>query len=117
MDVFLWVGALMSAVGRGLLAGLAGTAAMTLTQLMEMKLTGRAPSATPAEAAGKVLGVQPRGPREKVRFANIVHWAYGTTWGALRGVGVQRSLVWTSCITSSTQRSRAWSMSASLDDL
>lgn len=75
-----------AAVGRGLVAGAAGTALMTVATTVEMKLRGRAPSAVPADAATKVLGVEPTGEREKERFSNLVHWAYGTAWGSLRGL-------------------------------
>lgn len=80
------MGEAASAVGRGLLAGFVGTAAMTVSSTVEMKLRGREGSSAPAEAAGKVLGVQPTGDREKARFSNIVHWGYGTSWGAVRGL-------------------------------
>jgi hypothetical protein len=73
-------------VGKGLLAGAAGTAAMTLSSMIEAKLREREPSDAPAQAAGKVLGVQPRDPEGKERFSNFVHWAYGTGWGAVRGL-------------------------------
>ncbi|HSH59007.1 MAG TPA: hypothetical protein VK988_05070 [Acidimicrobiales bacterium] len=75
-----------AAVGKGLLAGMVGTAAMTLSSTAEMKLRGRAPSSAPADAAAKVLGVEPTGDQEKARFSTVVHWAYGTGWGALRGL-------------------------------
>ncbi len=75
-----------AAVGKGLLAGMVGTAAMTLSSTAEMKLRGRAPSSAPADAAAKVLGVEPRGDQEKARFSTVVHWAYGTGWGAVRGL-------------------------------
>ncbi len=71
-------------VGRGLLAGLAGTAAISLSQAIERRLTKREPSTAPADAAGKVLGVRPRHLAGKARFAHIVHWAYGTSWGLFR---------------------------------
>jgi hypothetical protein len=71
-------------VGKGLLAGLAGTAAMTLSSTLEMKLRRRPSSTAPADAAGKVLGVQPRDEAGKKRFATAVHWAYGTAWGLAR---------------------------------
>lgn len=75
-----------SAVGRGLFAGAAGTAAMTLSSTLEAKLRDRESSTAPADAAGKVLGVQPRDPQGKARFSNVVHWGYGTSWGAVRGL-------------------------------
>jgi len=59
---------------------------MTISSTIEMKLQGREASSAPADAAAKVLGVEPKGEAEKARFANVVHWAYGTSWGALRGL-------------------------------
>lgn len=74
------------AVGRGLLAGAFGTAAMTVSSTVEAKLRERGSSSAPADAAGKVLGVQPRDEEGKARFSTIVHWSYGTSWGAMRGL-------------------------------
>ncbi len=79
-------GDVAGAVGRGLVAGIAGTALMTLSSTVEMKLAGREASSAPADAAAKVLGVEPTGKAEKARFATVVHWAYGTSWGVLRGL-------------------------------
>jgi hypothetical protein len=73
-------------VGKGLVAGVVGTAAMTISSTIEEKLSGREPSDTPAKAAGKVLGVQPRDPAGRARFSNFAHWGYGTSWGAVRGL-------------------------------
>lgn len=74
------------AVGRGLLAGAIGTAAMTVSSTAEMKMRGRGGSSAPSDAAGKVLGVQPRNPAGEARFANVAHWGYGTALGAIRGL-------------------------------
>lgn len=79
-------GDVAAAVGKGLLAGLVGTVAMTLSSTAEAKLRGRGSSSAPADAAAKVLGVEPKGDREKARFATVVHWGYGTGWGAVRGL-------------------------------
>lgn len=79
-------GDLAAAVGKGLVAGVAGTAAMTLSSTIEMKLTGRSASSAPADVASKVLGIEPKGEREKARFSTVVHWAYGTSWGSVRGL-------------------------------
>src|SRR3954465_7736232 len=75
---------IVTAIGKGLVSGLVGTAAITLSQMIEMKLSKRAPSSAPADAAGKVLGVRPRGPKERERFSNTVHWGYGIAWGLAR---------------------------------
>lgn len=78
--------ALPAAIGEGLAAGAAGTAAMTLSSTLEMRWRRREPSTVPARAAARVLGVQPAGEAEGRRFATIVHWGYGTCWGAVRGL-------------------------------
>jgi hypothetical protein len=75
-----------AAVGKGLFAGAAGTVAMTVSSTLEAKLRERGSSSAPADAAGKVLGVQPRDEAGEARFATVVHWSYGISWGALRGV-------------------------------
>ncbi len=77
---------LAAATAKGLLAGAIGTAAMTMSSTLEMKLRGRQPSSAPADAVAKVLGLEPQGEEEKKRFSNMVHWGYGTSWGALRGL-------------------------------
>lgn len=74
-------------VGRGLAAGLVGTAAMTVSSTLEAKLRKRPASNTPARAAEKVLGIERfESPQAESRFSNLVHWGYGTGWGALRGL-------------------------------
>lgn len=72
--------------GKGLLAGFAGTLAITASQTVEAKIRNRPPSSSPADAAGKVLGVAPTGDAEKQRFSTIVHFGYGTAWGGVRGL-------------------------------
>lgn len=76
---------LAESVGKGISAGAFGTVAMTISSTAEMKLRQRQPSSAPSDAAGKVLGVQPH-PEGKKRFGTAVHYAYGTGWGALRGL-------------------------------
>ncbi|MBA3310687.1 MAG: hypothetical protein H0U28_11665 [Nocardioidaceae bacterium] len=85
-EVALHLGGLAAAVGRGMAAGLAGTAAMTVSSTLEARLRGREASTTPARAASKVLGVAPVDEQGERRFNNLVHWGYGTAWGAVRGV-------------------------------
>src|SRR5881394_1930739 len=71
-------------VGKGLVAGFVGTVALTIASTIEMKLRKRPASTAPADAAGKVLGVRPRDEQGKQRFANVVHFAYGSGWGLAR---------------------------------
>ena len=72
--------------GKGLFAGLAGTAAMTVSSTLEMKLSGRGESTTPAQAAEEVLNVEPPDEEAESRFSDLVHWGYGTGWGGVRGL-------------------------------
>jgi hypothetical protein len=76
-----------AAVGRGLAAGLGGTAAMTVSSTLEMRLRGRGSSSAPADAAAKVLGIEGfADDAAKARFGTIVHWGYGTGWGVARAL-------------------------------
>lgn len=79
------IGGISGDIGRGLAAGLAGTAAMTVSSTIEAKLRHRDSSSAPADAASAVLGVKPIDDHAQQRFNNIVHWGYGTGWGAVRG--------------------------------
>lgn len=72
--------------GVGALAGLAGTAAMTVSSTVEAKLRGRGSSNAPVTAAGVVLGVEPSSEAGRKRFGALVHWGYGTGWGIVRGL-------------------------------
>ena len=74
-------------IGRGVLAGLAGTAAMTVSSTVEAKIRRRAFSTAPADAAAKVLGIAEfRDEGAHARFSNLVHWGYGTGWGVTRAL-------------------------------
>lgn len=79
------VGDVAGAVGKGLAAGVVGTAAMTVSSTIEAKVRKRKGSTAPADAAEQVLGVEPINDAAKARFSNLVHWAYGTSWGGVRG--------------------------------
>jgi hypothetical protein len=79
--------ALASNIGKGLAAGFVGTVAMTLSSTLEARLRKREASSAPADAAAKVLGIREfddDGARK--RFGTLVHWGYGTGWGATRGL-------------------------------
>jgi hypothetical protein len=74
-------------IGRGLVAGFAGTAAMTISSTLEAKLRGRASSSAPARATAKLLGIKEfEDDVAKARFNDLSHWGYGTSWGVLRGL-------------------------------
>jgi hypothetical protein len=74
-------------IGKGLLAGLIGTAAMTVSSTAEARLRKRQPSSAPARATAKVLGIkQFESDIAQARFSDLSHWGYGTSWGMLRGL-------------------------------
>jgi hypothetical protein len=79
----------LGALGRGLLAGAAGTAAMTAAQTALYRAQGSEPSTTPAEVARRVIEGVFRKPvsDERIGLLNTaMHWLYGTSWGAAYGV-------------------------------
>lgn len=72
-------------IGKGLLAGVAGTAAMTVSSTVEQHLRGRAASTAPADATAKVLGISEfADDAARDRFSFLSHWGYGTGWGLVR---------------------------------
>ena len=94
----------LASLGRGVAAGLAGTAAMTAYQLGVAKLRGE-PLATPvphrwadapppaqvAKKAADAVGQGRRFTREDVpALTNAMHWLYGIAWGAVYGLAAGR---------------------------
>ena len=80
------IGEIAAAVGKGLFAGLAGTAVMTVSSTLEAKLSGRGASSTPADAVKSALGVETTSDIAEQRLNTVAHWGYGTGWGAVRGL-------------------------------
>ena len=84
---------LTATLGRGVLAGVAGTVVMTAFQkLVEMPLTGRADSYAPAELAERVLPVRPTTAGGRTALNYAAHFSLGTLWGAAYGVAARRGL-------------------------
>lgn len=79
-------GKLAGGLGSGLLAGCAGTLAITASQKLEMAFTGREPSKTPAKVAEKILDIQPKDEAAESRLVQLVHFGYGTVWGLARPI-------------------------------
>jgi len=98
----------MSSAGNGALAGLTGTAAMTATQAIEMRLSGRPASTVPGQVASRLLRLHPGDDAELSRISRGMHWAHGTTHGLVRAgigalglsgtaaAGAHLALLWTS---------------------
>jgi hypothetical protein len=81
------VGNLASSIGKGLVAGFFGTAAMTVSSSLEARLRQRKPSSAPARATAKALGIATfEDDIAKARFNDLSHWGYGTGWGVVRGL-------------------------------
>lgn len=73
-------------LGIGLVAGLVGTAAITLSQVIVMRIQGRKPSMSPVKAVSQVFGFRPVDPAAEARLNQLAHWGYGTSWGSVRGL-------------------------------
>lgn len=82
-----------SLMGCGLAAGVAGTLVMTAFQkYVEMPLTRRSESFTPADLAGKVLRLHPRTPQGRRRLNYAAHYAIGGAWGTAYGLAAALGL-------------------------
>lgn len=92
------------------MAGFAGTVAITISQIIEMKISGRGSSVAPMTVAGKVMGVEPKGKaalevekqkdgsdkkeevleetveENKGKFSQTIRFTYGSCGGICRGV-------------------------------
>lgn len=94
------VGDAMGDLGRGFLAGMAGTLAITtasttdalVTEAIRARREKRKPSLSlinaivnpwsfSAGVVGKVFGIVPTDPAHERRLGVMAHWEYGSTWG------------------------------------
>lgn len=74
-------------VGVGLVAGFIGTIAITASRALDAKLSGKTePEVGPAKAAEKTFEIEPEDQQAEERLAQLVHWTYGTAFGAARGL-------------------------------
>ncbi len=80
-------------IGRGVLAGIAGTLAMTAFQkFVEMPVTGRGDSYAPANFAQRVLPVHPTSAPGLDRLNWVTHFALGGMWGTAYGIAASAGL-------------------------
>ena len=80
-------------IGRGVVAGLAGTAVMTAFQkFVEMPITGREESFAPANFAAKILPLDPENDQERQRLNWITHFSLGAMWGTAFGIAGRAGL-------------------------
>lgn len=64
------------------IAGLVGTIVMTIGQYIEIAISKRPTSYTPALAVAKIFGIdfESFSEKNKNRFNNLVHYSYGIVW-------------------------------------
>jgi hypothetical protein len=82
----------MAAVARGLVAGLAGVAAMTLSEKIEQLFTGRPNSYVPAHTLERLLGRPHRPDSERTIMNWAMHWGQGIALGTVRGLMADRGV-------------------------
>lgn len=77
---------LVSAAGRGLVAGLVGAAAMTAGEKVEQAVTHRPNSYLPARTLLALLGQHPGDRDRPTAWNHLMHYGTAASVGALRGV-------------------------------
>ena len=77
---------LLAAAGRGVVAGLVGTAVMTAAEKAEQRVTHRPNSYVPARALLTLVGRHPGDDDKPQVWAHAMHWSTGALLGALSGV-------------------------------
>lgn len=71
----------LRSVASALAAGLAGTATMTLAQMIEQSVTGREDSQLPAKGVERATGVEPATGQGEKQLSTATHWLFGTSLG------------------------------------
>ena len=85
-------GSWWQAAALGAVAGVVGTAAMTLAEKAEQGLTGRADSYVPAHTLERLLRWPERPDEERVVLNHAMHWGTGLVVGVLRGIMARAGL-------------------------
>src|SRR5918995_7078981 len=80
------------AVLGGLVAGLAGVAAMTAAEKLEQAVTRRPNSYVPAHTLERLLRLPHKPDAERRRLNWAMHWGQGILLGATRGLMAERGL-------------------------
>lgn len=79
-------------ITRGLLAGLAGVAAMTAAEKLEQVFTGRPNSYVPAHTLERLLGLPHKPDEERLGMNWAMHWGQGVLLGAVRALMAERGV-------------------------
>jgi hypothetical protein len=75
---------------RGLVAGAACVAAMTLTEKVEQAFTRRPNSYVPAHTLERLLTMQSRPDRDRLKLNWVMHWGQGIILGPVRALMARR---------------------------
>ena len=79
----------INAVVSGLVAGLAGVAAMTLAEKLEQSLTKRPNSYVPAHTLERLIGLSHKPDQQRLGLNWTMHWGQGIVLGIARGLMAQ----------------------------
>jgi hypothetical protein len=82
----------LRAIAKGLVAGTAGVAAMTLTEKVEQSITGRPNSYVPAHTLERLLRRPSRPDADRTVMNWTMHWGQGIVLGTVRGVMAGRGV-------------------------
>ncbi len=77
---------LVEVLVKGLAAGVAGTAAMTISEKIEQARSHRADSMVTVEVGAKIVKPPLETGAQAQKLGQVVHWMHGVTWGAVRGL-------------------------------
>lgn len=77
---------------RGMLAGAAGVAAMTIAEKLEQAVTGRPNSYVPAHTLERLLGLPSRPGDDRLWTNWAMHWGQGIALGAVRALMARRGI-------------------------
>ena len=80
------------AASRGMVAGLAGVAAMTAAEKLEQMLTRRPNSFVPAHTLERLLRLPSKPDEERLWMNWAMHWGQGVLLGAVRGLMAERGV-------------------------
>ena len=78
------------AIVNGLLAGVAGVAAMTLAEKIEQQFTKRPDSYMPAHTLERLLKLPHKPDEERLELNWAMHWGQGILMGAVRGLMAEK---------------------------
>ncbi len=78
---------ILGSSARGITAAAVGTAVMTLSELLEMAISGRKGSPVPGQVGAHLMpGRDPTSSEDVARLNTAVHWAHGIAMGSVRGL-------------------------------